>query len=188
MSLQPVNGSNIDEQLNLLNVLRKLWSDQDIWIRSFIQGKDTESDDLQAVAVELLRNAEQLANVLRQFYGDETANSFDRLLSYHVFITFQVIDAIKKGFPRSIEQQRERWYDAADDIAQFLSEINPIWQKAVWQEMLYNHMNIIENVAVLIFTNQFQESIDKYYEMQNESLRMGDIMAYGLIEQFLNPS
>ena len=54
--------------------------------------------------------------------------------------------------------------------------------------MLYNHMNIIENVAVLIFTNQFQESIDKYYEMQNESLRMGDIMAYGLIEQFLNPS
>ena len=79
----------------MLNVLRKLWSDQDIWIRSFIQGKDTESDDLQAVAVELLRNAEQLANVLRQFYGDETANSFDRLLSYHVFITFQVIDAIK---------------------------------------------------------------------------------------------
>lgn len=184
MSVQTVNGSITSDQLNLLNILRKLWTNQAMWIRSFILSTAFETEDLRPVAVELIHSTVQLANVLRPFYGDEIANKLARLLSYHLFVAFQVIDALKRGYPRDIQEQRERWYNTADEIAQFLYEINPNWEKSELQKILYDSENMIVTEAILIFTNQFRESIGEYYSIQEEALKMADFMAYGLFQQF----
>lgn len=182
--MEQVNGDITNEQRNLNNRLRKLWADHVMWIRSFILSTAFETEDLQAVTNELLRSSVQFANVLRPLYGDEIADRFDSLFRDHLLIAFQVFNAIKRRIPRDAEEQHEKWYDSADSIAQFLSDINPNWQKSDWQKMLYDHLNMIEYEAVLIFTNQFAESIAQYYRIQDEAQKMADVMADGIIKQF----
>lgn len=181
---QAVIGNITNEQLNLINRLRKLWADQVMAIVTYILSTKYETEALQAVANELLRISEYFADVLRPFYGDENAARFESLFSNHLFIGLQLIKAIYRGFPRDIEEQHEKWYDTADSIAQFFSEINPNWQKSDWQKMLYDYMSLIEFEAKQIFTDRFAQSIAQYYSIQNEALKMADAMAYGTFWQF----
>ncbi len=184
MNGQTVNGCLTNEQVNLLNTLRKLWIDHVMWTRSFILSTAFNSGDLQAVTEELLRNPGNFANVLRPLYGDETARRFESLFTDHLLIASQLVNAFKAGDSRAIEEQHNKWYANADMIAQFLSEINPNWQKSDWQNMLYDHLNMIEHEAVQILTNQFAESIIQYNKIEDEALRMADAMAYGIFKQF----
>ncbi len=184
MSAQPVNGRMTNEQVNLLNTLRRLWTDHVMWTRAFILSTAFDSGDLQAVTKELLRNPGNFANVLRQLYGDENAKRFENLFSDHLLIAAELVNAFKKGDSRAVEEQHNKWYANADMIAQFLSEINPYWQKSDWQNMLYDHLNMTEHEAAQILTKQFAESIAQYNKIEDQALKMADAMAYGIFRQF----
>jgi len=77
-----------------------------------------------------------------------------------------------------------KWYANADDIASFLSAINPYWNRNMWQTMLYDHLMMTENEAGQILTGQYDTSIEQYDVIQKEALAMGDYMANGIIRQF----
>lgn len=183
MSLQTVNGCMTKEQVNLLNTLRKLWIDHVMWTRSFILSTAFDSGDLEDVTKELLLNPVRFADALRPLYGDKNARRFEELLSDHLLIAAALINAFKKGDSRTVEEQHNKWYVNADMIAQFLSEINPNWQKTDWQNMLYDHLNMTEYEAAQILSNQFAESIVQYNKIEDEALKMADAMAYGIIKQ-----
>lgn len=184
MGEQPVNGSMTKEQVNLLNALRKLWIDHVMWTRSFILSTVFDMGDLQAVTNELLRNPGNFANTLRPLYGDQKAMTFESLLSDHLQIAAQLVNAFKNGDTRGAEDQHIKWYANADSIVRFLSEINPNWNKAEWQKLLYDHLNMTEHEAAQILSNQFSDSITQFNNIENEALSMANAMAFGIMKQF----
>ena len=183
MGEQTVDGSLTSEQISLLNTLRKLWIDHVMWTRSFILSTAFDSRDLEAVTKELLRNPVLFADALKPLYGDQNARRFESLFSDHLLIAAELVNAFKRGDSRAVEEQHKKWFENADSIAQFLSEINPNWQKYDWQKMLYDHLNMTEFEAAQILNNQFAESIAQYNRIEDEALNMADAMAYGIIKQ-----
>ena len=124
------------------------------------------------------------AKQLQIFYGPEKARKFEQLLTEHLTIAAQLVNDAKAGNTAGADMNRRKWYQNADEIAEFLSAINPFWSKRMWQSMLYNHLRLTENEAVLRLTGQYASDVALYDEIEAQALDMADMMADGIIKQF----
>ena len=172
------------KELQLSNSLRKLWVEHVMWTRSFIISTASDLKDLDAVTKRLLRNPTDLAKLFMPFYGSQTAKKIEQLFTEHLSIAGQLVNAAKEGKPDAVTELRNKWYANADEIASFLNEINPFWDKKTWQTMLYDHLRMTENEAVQILTQQYEASINEYDSIQEQALNMADFMTRGIINQF----
>ena len=166
----------------LRDILRKLWSDHVLWTRAFILSTAFDLGDLSAVTNELLRNPAHFADVLKPIYGEENAKAFETLLKDHLMIAAQLVGAFKKGDIAAAEAEHKKWYANADAIANALPQINPNWDMATWQKLLYDHLNMTENEAAQILGGKFEESIRQYNQIEDEALKMADTMANGILQ------
>ncbi|WP_245157028.1 acetylglutamate kinase [Anaerovorax sp. IOR16] len=171
-------------QFRLFNVLRRLWMEHVMWTRSFIISTASDLDDLEAVTKRLLRNPDDFAKLLRPLYGDKKSMEFKDLFTDHLLIAANLVNAAKAGDTKTVDEQRKKWYENADDIANLLGNMNPYWNKRIWKELLDQHLKMTENEAVQILTGQYEASIDQYDEIEKQALQMADEMAYGIINQF----
>lgn len=179
------NNINLSpNQVMILTTLQRLWIEHVLWTRFFINSSIFNTKDLDFVTQRLLRNPKDFSNILMQFYGNRNAMIFDKLLTDHLLIASQLLNALKTGNTAVADTQRKSWYANADNIAEFLSQINPYWDKNTWQSMMYDHLRKTEEEMGLVLTGKFADSINQYDMIQNQALKMADDMAFGMIKQF----
>ena len=171
-------------QLQVMNTLRRLWTDHVLWTRSFIVSTAFSNADINEVTRRLLRNPADFAAVLTPFYGAQAAQAFENLLTAHLQIAAQLVNAAKAGDAAAAGQARRQWYANAANIAAFLARANPYWNQAEWQAMLFEHLRMTENEAVQQLNGRYADSIAQYDAIQNQALEMADVMAQGIIQQF----
>jgi phage terminase Nu1 subunit (DNA packaging protein) len=155
-----------------------------LWTRFFIVSATFSLPDLPVVTQRLLRNPVDFANVLRPLYGEKTAARFEQLLTEHLLIAAQLVNAAKAGDAAEVEIQRRRWYANAKEIALFLAEINPFWSEREWRDLLFDHLRMTEAEAVEMLSGQYEQSIEEYDAIQAEALVMADVMTCGILRQF----
>ena len=85
--------------------------------------------DLPVVQERLLRNATDLGNCLRPFYGDKIADRYAELIKEHLVLAAELVTAAAKGDAKKAAEKEKQWYRNADEIAEFLSSINPYLEK-----------------------------------------------------------
>ena len=180
MDMRTATAVSLTNQAGLRDILQKLWSDHVMWTRAFIVSTASDFGDLSAVTDELLRNPTNFANVLKPLYGVEKAKAFETLLKDHLVIAAQLVNAFKNGDVAAAETEHKKWYANADAIANALPQINPNWDTATWQSLLYDHLNMTENEAAQILGGKFEESIRLYNQIEDEALKMADTMADGI--------
>ncbi len=171
-------------QLELSNTIRRLWNEHVLWTRLFILSTAFSLPDLQFVTERLLKNPDDFAKTLKPFYGEQTAAQFKQLLTDHLLIAAQLVNAAKAGNTAEADKQRKRWYANAEDISKFLASINCYWSEREWRKFLFEHLRITEDEAVFILTGQYAKSIKEYDDIQAEALIMADVMTCGIIRQF----
>jgi hypothetical protein len=170
-------------EMQLLEIVRRLWIEHVMWTRSFIISAAESLPDLNAVTSRLLRNPKDFADALRPLYGERIAQTFDSLLSQHLLIAADLVKAAKSGDSRAAAQKRADWYANADSIANFLAGINPFWNSETWRILLYDHLKMTEDEAMQILQGRFAESIAQYDAIQGKALKMADEMGNGIIKQ-----
>lgn len=168
----------------LINKLHMLWEQHIVWTRLTITSILTDSPDVELVTNRLLQNPVDFETALRPFYGDKIAAEFRKLFTDHLTIAAQLVKAAKAGDTAAAAQAEKNWYANANEIAIFLSRINPYWSQRNWQLMLYDHLKLTKAEAVAILTKNYSESIRLYDEIEKQALEMADVMAEGIIKQF----
>lgn len=180
-----VNSTCISaEQLGIMNLFRLLWEQHVYWTRAFIVSALAGLEDLDAVTGRLLRNPTDFANILKQYYGNENAAEFERLLRAHLLLAADLLNAAKAGEEEAAQMARRKWYDNASGIAHFLSGINPYWSEDQWKILLFDHLSMVEEIVTLRMAGQFEEEIVVSDMNEERGLSMADYMAAGLIKQF----
>lgn len=171
-------------QVMLSDTIRRLWFEHILWTRFFIISTAEEIGDLELVTQRLLKNPPDFGEALGRFYGKSVAERFVKLLTDHLLIAADLVNAAKAGDEKSAETARTRWYDNADDIAAFLGEINPFWSERQWQEMLYEHLELTEEEAAQRLAGNYQRDIELFDDIEEQALHMADVMTRGLLRQF----
>lgn len=101
-------------------------------------------------------------------------------------IAADLLNAAKNGETEKADCARKKWYRNADEIACFLSSVNPCWSKTKWQEMLYSHLEMTEKEATLRLQGKYDEDIKVFDDIENEALKMANYMFCGIINRFFN--
>ena len=171
-------------QLTLSNHMRLLWSQHVYWTRLFILSTAFELPDVEYVTNRLLRNPKDFEAAMKPFYGERIAAKFAELLTSHLTIAAELVMAAKAGDNAAAADAERRWYANADEIAAFLSSINPYWSAQEWRKMLYDHLAMTKTEAVDILTQKYENSINTFEQIEQQALTMADVMTQGLVKQF----
>lgn len=186
-SYQPYRQSSYKVSfLGLNNIIRKLWEKHIFWTRLAIMSIASSSPDTEFVSNRLLRNATDFGNLFTNFYGPKIAQEFSNLLRDHLTIATDLVVAAKKQDSNAVAEIDKKWHKNADDIANFLSSINPNWDRREMQQMMYEHLALTKAEAVAILTNKYEEGISLFDEIEKQALMMADSYTNGISKQFPN--
>jgi len=163
---------------------RKLWIDHVLWTRIFIVSDLASLEDKEPVLERLLKNQDDIGNSIKPYYGKEAGDKLAALLRDHIKLAGQVVDAAKSGKKRALEKYNKLWYENADEIANFLSSVNPKYSNKVLKDMLYRHLQLVTEQAVNRLNKDWKKDIEAFDEGEDHMIKFADIIAEGIIRQF----
>jgi len=170
-------------QVTLINTLRKLWEQHDVWTRSTIVSITFDLPDRQVVIARLLRNPKDFGRVFEKFYGPRIATAFTNLLTEHLVLAAQIVEAAKAGNNSRVALLQRKWLQNANQIAELLSDINNQSERE-WRNMMQEHLRLVYNEAVNYLTENYAAGVAVYDEIEKQTLEMADMMARGIFKQF----
>ncbi len=172
------------KQVKLMNKFRMLWEQHDVWTRETINGIVFELPNLELTTARLLRNPVDFANALKQFYGNRISGRFQDLLTEHLVLAADLVNAVKVGDNEAALEIEKDWFKNAEAIACFLGRINPFWSRKEWKEMMFQHLELVKSEALFLLNGEYEANIAVYDKIEKQTLEMADEMSEGIIKQF----
>lgn len=172
-------------QVRFHDAMRRLWEEHITWTRLAIVTFADGSPGFDATARRLLRNQQDIGDAIKPFYGRHAGNRLATLLHAHIAIAVQLLEAAKAGDQAAEADARKRWYHNADQVADFLSSLDPhVWPRATMRSMMKTHLDQTLAEAVDELTGHYGRSITEYAHIQHHILAMADSLSGGIMEQF----
>lgn len=166
------------------DAMRKLWDDHITWTRLVIVSMANDLPDTNATVQRLLQNQVDIGNAIKPFYGEDAGNQLTALLTDHILIAAEIIQAAKAEDTATLNDAIARWYANADEIAAFLNAANPKdWPLEEMQAMMREHLDLTLQEAVAYLNGDYAASIAAYDQVHVQALEMADTLSDGIIRQ-----
>ncbi len=168
-------------QMNLINDFRAHWTEFGLWARSYMVSTITGFSNLASISNRLYRIPSELGEMFEPYFGVEISEQFQQLLLLYVVHVQTLITAVNSRDRKAADAAAVMLYKSSDDIADFLAQINPNWNKSQSQ-YLFNHLNeMVISEMIAILSGDFEKELDIRDRIFNHSLIMGDYMASGVM-------
>ena len=171
-------------QLALILKYRLLWNQHAEWTKMAVDAIIFGTPNQEQVVNRLLQNPQDFAHALRPYYGPKLAERFSTLLTEHLTLAAQMIQAQMAGNQEEAERLKVLWYKNGDEIAAFLGKINPYWSYREWRKMFFTHLEYVEGLASTLLAGEYEKNIKLYDKFELEALEMADMMSCGIMRQF----
>lgn len=172
------------KMVQLKTDMQKVWIDHTIWTRSYIVSAISNRPDQKDVLDRLLRNQQDIGNVIKPYYGEAAGNKLADLLREHILIAGKIVDAAKAGNQADVQKLEADWHRNADDIAKFLSAANPNWPFKTLQDMLYTHLQLITEIVLDCLKGDWKADIAATDKNEIHMIHLADILTEGIVKQF----
>lgn len=173
-------------QVDLLMNMNLKWIEHILWTRMFLISVAESLGDLEPTKARLLENPKDIADIFRQYYGNNVANTIQKLLTEHLVIGGDLIVALKNGNQKLAQELNTKWYKNADDMADAFSSINPFYPREEVRRMLYEHLKLTTNEVSARLKKDYSADIKAYDMVQKEILKMSEFFVNGIVKQFPN--
>ena len=165
---------------------RQLWQEHVFWTRSYLVSATEGLKDKDAVLKRLLQNQIDIGNSIKPYYGEAAGNQLAKLLTEHIVIAGQLIDALSKGDQARAQKFNKEWYRNADDIAKFLSKANPNWTEQGLKDLLYMHLKILTSEVAARLKKDWPGEIAAFDTGIKHIIVLADALTTGIMKQFPN--
>jgi len=179
-----VNNMCCESKIDLLTRMNMLWSQHILWTRLFLISVAESLNDLEPTKARLLRNPVDIGNLYRQYYGDQIADRIKDLITEHLLIGGDIIVGLKNGM--DVTELNKKWYENADEMAEFFSSINPHYDKETLRQMFHTHLDLTTKEVSARMKKDYAGDIIAYDNVEREILNMSRYLADGIIKQFPN--
>ncbi len=135
-----VGDANPVRVAEMKQALRDLWVGHIFWVRhvvSNIATNDPEEGD--AAEKEVAANTKQIASTMTPFYGEAASEKLFSLLDINISAVREYSEATVAGNKRQQDAALTRLASNADDIADFLSQLNPYLPKDTVRGLIAAH-------------------------------------------------
>lgn len=180
----PDPSATRDEEVHV--AMRKLWSEHALWTRVYLVDQTSKLPDASFAQSRLLKNQDDIGNVLKPFYGEASGNELAALLRNDVNGTIAVLMAMQAGDKPAIGDAKAAWYLNSDQIAQFLANKNPHWPLADAQALMRHHLDLTLGEVNARLAQNWQWDIVYYEAVVVHIFTLSDFLADGIAQQFLS--
>ena len=157
-----------------------------MWTRMLLISIAENLKDLNQTQERLLKNPKDIADIFRIYYGNNVANTIEKLLTEHLTIGKDLIVALKNNNQSMANELNRKWYQNADEMAEAFSSINQFYPKEEVRKMLYEHLRLTTNEINNRLQGKYAEDINSFDMVQKEILRMSQFFVNGIVKQFPN--
>lgn len=172
-------------QVALHDDMRKLWEDHVTWTRLAIVTFAADSPGFDATAGRLLANQADLGDAIKPYYGDAAGDRLTVLLTEHITIAVEILQAARSGDDAALTDAHDRWYVNGQEIADFLTAANPRnWPAATMRPAMAAHLDQTLDEAVAELTGDYPASVAAYDVAHLHMLDLADVLSSGIIAQF----
>lgn len=172
-------------ELQLRQDMRQLWEEHVTWTRLAIVSFDANLPDLPATETRLLQNQGDIGRAFGSFYGARNGRILGGLLHQHILEAVDVLAAAKAGDSAALQSALDAWYANADQIAAFLSSLNPdSWPLAEMRDMMHRHLKLTTAEAVDHLQGNSTQDVADYDQVEKAILAMADMLSDGIVAQF----
>ncbi|HEX2148720.1 MAG TPA: hypothetical protein VHI31_00890 [Actinomycetota bacterium] len=168
----------------LQQALHRLWTDHAIWTREYVVAAIAQSPDAGAAANRLLRNQEDIGNAIVPLYGEAAGAALTDLLKQHIVIAVDLVAAAMAGDHEAFGEADGKWDRNAVDIAEFLGNANPNWDKRDVHDLIAQHLELTRGEVVARLTKDWAKDITAFDDIMTELLTLSDALAAGIVKQF----
>ena len=134
-------SSYTNKEVDLKTNMRKLFSDCLTWQRIYAIEVYTLSLDSDKAKTRLSRNQDEIGNVFRAYFNDDTANQMTNLSKQSIQLIADYSNTARGGgFKNDIVT---KLHDNADAVADLLSRANMNWTKADLSNVLRKYFDLL---------------------------------------------
>lgn len=177
---------------DLRNLLRQLLSEQSLWTRFLIISIISGLGDIEVITDRLYKNAIDIGNLFRLYYGDAIGNEIENSLRNYYSLIITLINAYKTTVfttPSTtdytlIHQANTPLCAAAGQFSILLSSINPYWNQETLENIFKNTIDMLNDEIYKRRTNQYYADVIQYDFIEYYSFMTADILWNGFINQF----
>jgi hypothetical protein len=134
MEMKPASVAEMSQ------ALRDLWVGHIFWVRHVVSNNASNNQEVRdAAEKEVVENAKQIARTMTPFYGEAAEQRFLSLLDINYGAVRAYSEAAVAGDTRWQHAALARLESNADEIAEFLSHLNPYLQKDIIRGLIAAH-------------------------------------------------
>lgn len=163
---------------------RRLWIDHVSWTRSVIMSDLASLEDTAPALERLLNNQDDIGNSIKPYYSEEAGNKLAALLREHINLAVKVVDSAKTSNKADLEKYNKLWYKNADQIAHFLSSLNPNYSEKDLKDMLHKHLQFVTDQVVARLNKDWKADIEAYDKGEDHMIMFADVLSDGILKQF----
>lgn len=179
---EETNDSQMEDS-KLNQTLRALWEQLSYWIRMYLVSVSDDMSDGKAVLKRLLQIPEEMEKVFAQYYPPEIVGEMRKALDQFVNGLAGLAPLVKSGSAEEADRQEMQLEQAADRLAEILSNMNINYDKEQLREALEEYLLQTKREIVARLSGQFAEDIATFDEVERQALQIADYLARGIVEQ-----
>lgn len=165
--------------------MRELWTDHMQWTFLTVNAFFHNPDAVQAYLDRLLQNQREIGAAFVPFYGQETGQRLAELLTIHIQQAVPVLAAAQAGDQPTLNRALADWYANANDIANFLSSLNPdAWPRSEMQEIWRVHIDQTTTYSLDVLNRDYNAAVRDYDRAFDHMMGLADLLSAGIIAQF----
>ena len=131
------NPARVEE---MKQTLRDLWVGHIFWVRHVVSNIATnDPEERDAAEKEVVTNTKQIAHTMTPFYGEAASEKFYRLLNGNIGAVREYSEATVAENKQQQDAALAHLASNADEIADFLSHLNPYLQKDTVRSLVATH-------------------------------------------------
>ena len=131
------NPARVEE---MKQTFRDLWVGHIFWVRHVVSNIATnDPEERNAAEQEVETNTKQIANTMTPFYGEAASEKLYRLLDGNIGAVEEYSEATVAESKQQQDAALAHLAASADEIADFLSHLNPYLQKDIVRALIATH-------------------------------------------------
>ena len=113
--------------------------------------------------------------------GNMSGGTGSNLLTEHIEIGGQIIQALKAKNMTDYDALVQEWYRNANQMAALFANHNPYFESRETRNMLLNHLDLTREEIEHQVNGEYEQSIDVFRDVEQQALAMADYFARGLL-------
>lgn len=165
-----------------IRIINRLWEDISDLMSSYIDPMYSSFQNDRELSDRLSLIMREFYETFANYYGPDNAQRFINHLYRFLVSGMEVVQDMYYTQQFEVETSLNEWYQAADQLAAFLTQINNKWWiNERWIEYLYLYINYLLELTRAVLRNDRRQADNIYRNIQSTINRISGYMTSGFM-------